>query len=135
VVSYAWSFEHVVDPSNFENRPGSVWGIAAALLAALGVAFAVRSWPKVPGIRRLTACGVIGAAALLLATTLVPLGDTQIPAVLSAHAAALVISRFLEYETSLLAKSAVFTLSGIAVLWAGARYERRLRRGEAAHGE
>jgi hypothetical protein len=43
----------------------------------------------------------------------------------------LIISRFLEYETSLLTKSAAFTLCGVAMIVAGIAYENHLRRKEA----
>ncbi|MBL8204246.1 MAG: DUF2157 domain-containing protein [Blastocatellia bacterium] len=43
----------------------------------------------------------------------------------------LIISRFLEYETSLLTKSAAFTLCGVAMIAAGVAYENHLRRKEA----
>jgi uncharacterized membrane protein len=43
----------------------------------------------------------------------------------------LVISRFLEYETSLLTKSAAFIACGLAVMLAGTAYEKFLRRKEA----
>jgi uncharacterized membrane protein len=43
----------------------------------------------------------------------------------------LIISRFLEYETSLLTKSAAFTLCGVAMIAAGIAYENHLRRKEA----
>ncbi len=43
----------------------------------------------------------------------------------------LILSRFLEYETSLLTKSAAFTLCGVAMIVAGIRYENHLRHKEA----
>ena len=43
----------------------------------------------------------------------------------------LILSRFLEYETSLLTKSAAFTLCGVAMIAAGIAYENHLRRKEA----
>ncbi|HEX4946061.1 MAG TPA: DUF2157 domain-containing protein [Blastocatellia bacterium] len=43
----------------------------------------------------------------------------------------LIISRFLEYETSLLTKSAAFTVCGVAMIAAGIAYENHLRRKEA----
>jgi uncharacterized membrane protein len=49
----------------------------------------------------------------------------------SLFAVLLVISRFLEYETSLLTKSAAFIACGLAVMLAGTSYERHLRRKEA----
>lgn len=43
----------------------------------------------------------------------------------------LIISRFLEYETSLLVKSAAFMLCGLAMITAGVAYEKYLARKEA----
>jgi len=40
----------------------------------------------------------------------------------------LILSRFLEYETSLLVKSAAFVACGVAVIVAGVSYEQYLRR-------
>jgi uncharacterized membrane protein len=40
----------------------------------------------------------------------------------------LILSRFLEYETSLLVKSAAFLACGVAVIFAGVSYEQYLRR-------
>jgi general stress protein CsbA len=40
----------------------------------------------------------------------------------------LILSRFLEYETSLLVKSAAFLACGVAVILAGISYEKYLRR-------
>mgnify|MGYP001016446212 CR=1 FL=1 len=44
----------------------------------------------------------------------------------------LILSRFLEYETSLLTKSAVFTLCGVTMIAAGIAYENHLRRKEVS---
>lgn len=49
----------------------------------------------------------------------------------SVFALLLIITRFLEYETSLLVKSAAFIACGVAVMLSGAAYERYLRRKEA----
>ena len=43
----------------------------------------------------------------------------------------LIITRFLEYDTSLLLKSAAFTLCGLAMITAGVAYEKYLARKEA----
>jgi hypothetical protein len=42
----------------------------------------------------------------------------------------LILSRFLEYDTSLLTKSAAFTICGVAMIAAGISYENHLRRKE-----
>jgi hypothetical protein len=44
----------------------------------------------------------------------------------------LILSRFLEYETSLLLKSAAFLACGVAVIVAGISYEKYLRRNAAS---
>jgi uncharacterized membrane protein len=51
----------------------------------------------------------------------------------SLFAVLLVLSRFLEYETSLLLKSMAFLACGVLVIWGGTLFERRLRRKEVAH--
>jgi uncharacterized membrane protein len=51
----------------------------------------------------------------------------------SLFAVLLVLSRFLEYETSLLLKSMAFLACGVLVIWGGTLFERRLRRREVAH--
>jgi len=40
----------------------------------------------------------------------------------------LILTRFLEYETSLLVKSAAFLACGVAVIFAGMKYEQYIRR-------
>jgi hypothetical protein len=44
----------------------------------------------------------------------------------------LILSRFLEYETSLMVKAAAFLACGIAVILAGMSYERYLRRKDSS---
>jgi hypothetical protein len=44
----------------------------------------------------------------------------------------LILSRFLEYETSLLVKSAAFLACGVAVIVGGISYEKYLRRKAAS---
>ncbi|MFN0122064.1 MAG: DUF2157 domain-containing protein [Blastocatellia bacterium] len=49
----------------------------------------------------------------------------------SLYLVVLILSRFLEYETSLLLKSAAFTACGLAMIAAGLAFEKRLNRKEA----
>ncbi len=51
----------------------------------------------------------------------------------SLFAVLLVLSRFLEYETSLLLKSMAFLACGVLVIWGGTLFERRMRRRGVVH--
>jgi len=46
----------------------------------------------------------------------------------SLYVVLLILTRFLEYETSLLVKSAAFLACGVAVIFAGMKYEQYIRR-------
>lgn len=75
---------------------------------------------------------IANLAALLLAAIIIAIGigeERRVPFWLgSVYVVLLVLSRFLEYETSLLLKAAAFLGCGIAVILAGIRYETYLRR-------
>jgi uncharacterized membrane protein len=107
-------------------------GTAAALL--WGSAFLGN--PEGRGPQEILRIGVVHAAALVLAAVAVASGWA---AERRSHfwsgvlfLLLVIISRFFEYETHLLVKAAVFTACGLAVFWAGIRYERHLHRREAA---
>ena len=71
-------------------------------------------------------------AALLLAAVIIGVGlieERRLAFWLgSLYLVLLVLSRFLEYETSLLVKSAAFLACGVTVIIAGISYEKYLRR-------
>jgi hypothetical protein len=77
-------------------------------------------------------------AALILAAIIIGIGlidERRLAFWLgSLYLVLLILSRFLEYETSLLVKSAAFLACGVAVIVAGISYETYLRR-KAAAGE
>jgi len=82
-------------------------------------------------------------AALILAAIIIGVGlidERRLAFWLgSLYVVLLILSRFLEYETSLLVKSAAFLACGVAVIIAGISYEKYLRRKatgiEAGKGE
>jgi hypothetical protein len=71
-------------------------------------------------------------AALILAAIIIGVGlidERRLAFWLgSLYVVLLILSRFLEYETSLLVKSAVFLTCGVAIIVAGISYEKYLRR-------
>jgi uncharacterized membrane protein len=75
-------------------------------------------------------------AALILATVIIGVGliDERRTAFWlgSLYLVLLILSRFLEYETSLLVKSAAFLACGVAVIVGGISYEKYLRRNAAS---
>jgi uncharacterized membrane protein len=82
-------------------------------------------------------------AALILAAVIIAVGlidERRVAFWLgSLYVVLLILSRFLEYETSLLVKSAAFLACGVAVIVGGISYEKYLRRNaasiEASKGE
>jgi len=75
-------------------------------------------------------------AALILAAVIIGVGliyERRLAFWLgSLYLVLLILSRFLEYETSLLVKSAAFLACGVAVIVAGISYEKYLRRNAAS---
>lgn len=75
-------------------------------------------------------------AALILAAVIIGVGlidESRLAFWLgSLYLVLLILSRFLEYETSLLLKSAAFLVCGVAVIVAGISYEKYLRRNAAS---
>ena len=71
-------------------------------------------------------------AALILAAVIIGVGliaERRLAFWLgSLYVVLLILSRFLEYDTSLLVKSAAFLVCGVAVIVAGISYEKYLRR-------
>jgi uncharacterized membrane protein len=135
--------------------------VAAAALAGLALIVRLRGADSARGERRSLRIGVVAATLLLGASVALsfagsgaalPTAGANLAALAlaavavwsgviderrtafwlgSLFAVLLVISRFLEYETSLLTKSAAFIACGLAVMLAGTSYERHLRRKEA----
>jgi uncharacterized membrane protein len=103
-----------------------VLGTAVLLCAsALAAGWAAVQWASLFII-------LANLAALILAVVIIGIGiseERRAPFWLgSLYIVLLILSRFLEYKTSLLLKSAAFLACGIAVIVAGISYEKYLRR-------
>ncbi len=155
MVLFLCSFGEIAEDASWTKLSDQPWSwigfaipaaAAAAVLFALGGARALLDRPA-------TLCAVLGALLLVLA--LVPvnpegtgaiaanvaLAAVAIAAVTSAVrtlerapfwagsvlGVALILSRFVEFETQLWLKAIVFLASGIAVIWFGVVFERRKR--------
>ena len=79
---------------------------------------------------------ITNLAALILAAVIIGVGlvdERRLAFWLgSLYMVLLILSRFLEYETSLLIKSAAFLACGVAVIVGGISYEKYLRRNTAS---
>jgi uncharacterized membrane protein len=135
------------------------WLIPAGFAVAIGVALLAKAWARMDESQRRFASGVAAASLLLclsssisrfamtLPTAMVNAAALVIAAVLigkgiveerrlafwagSLFVATLIVSRFFEYESSLLLKSAAFIVCGAVTMIAGVAYEKFLHRGEA----
>jgi len=101
--------------------------VAASLLLFLSPPLNIfgEAWPTV----------VVNVAALVIAAVLVGKGIVEERRLAfwagSLFVATLIVSRFFEYESSLLLKSAAFIVSGAVTMIAGVAYEKFLHRREA----
>jgi len=154
--AYIWSFSGVwrVSP---ERRTPSLWASVFLLLSIAGAFLLLRDKRHShPGliIGVLAAGGLLCGSALLV---IMGSAERELPYVMIANLAALILAavmvgtsliderrslfwlgslyvvlliltRFLEYETSLLVKSAAFLACGVAVIFAGMKYEQYIRR-------
>jgi uncharacterized membrane protein len=133
--------------------------IPAGVAVAIGAALLVKAWPGMDDSQRRSAAGVVAASLLLcLAPPLNIFGEAWPTVVVNAAAlviaavfigngiieerrlafwagslfvATLIVSRFFEYESSLLLKSAAFIVSGAVTMIGGVAYEKFLHRREA----
>jgi uncharacterized membrane protein len=133
--------------------------IPAGGAVAIGAALLVKAWPGMDDSQRRSAAGVVAASLLLcLAPPLNIFGEAWPTVVVNAAAlviaaaligkgiveerrlafwagalfvATLIVSRFVEYESSLLLKSAAFIVCGAVTMIAGVAYEKFLHRREA----
>ncbi len=149
----AWLWWRVIDGGQFH------WLIPAGFAVAIGVALIAKAWPKMDDLQRRSASGVEWASLLLCLAPLLHIFGEAWPTIVvnlaalvvaavcigkgileerrltfwagSLFVATLVVSRFFEYESSLLLKSAAFILCGIVTMIAGIAYERFLHRKEA----
>src|SRR5262249_6510548 len=135
------------------------WLIPVGSALAIGAALIVRTWSKMDKLQKRYFSGaaaafalmcfaasinrysdvlptiVINLAGILVASLCIGKGITEESRLIfwagSLFLATLVISRFFEYESSLLLKSAAFMGCGIITILAGIGYERFLHRKEA----
>lgn len=157
--AYFWSFHWVWEWGKSVRPNFSYWLIPAVLAMLLGIVLLWRSWPRMGQPQRRYLIGAAAVLLLLcLSTLLNRLG--QIPPTIANNIAAIVVAgvcigkgiveehrltfwagalflttviltRFFEYETSLLTKSLAFLLCGLVTILAGIGYERYLLRKEA----
>jgi uncharacterized membrane protein len=140
----------------------SLAGVFIFLIFCAGAVFALLSLRRVLGSRELRtymaaiwiSCALTGAAAGLVTqeVLVIVLGNVAVfvlaaglirRALVSltrapfwmgvALIALLILSRFLEYDTGLLAKSVVFLVLGAAVIWGGITFENSLRKKSRIH--
>jgi uncharacterized membrane protein len=152
---FFWSFQFVWRRGG-DFRPNHYyWLIPAGCAVAVAVALIARAWPRMNDSQRHYISGAATAFVVIcLATIFNGFGEVM-PTILTNLAAliiagvcigkgiveesrltfwagslfinALVISRFFEYESSLLLKSAAFIACGAAAMLAGVAYERFMR--------
>ncbi len=156
--AYVWSFHSMWRGGGFARQTQLYWLIPAGCAVAIGVAAIRRAWPKMDDSQRRYAVGVALACLSICLAALFDRSSAVLPTVAtnlaalfiaavcigkgiveerrsafwtgSLFVAALVISRFFEYETSLLLKSAAFIFCGVMTMLAGVAYERFLRKRE-----
>jgi uncharacterized membrane protein len=120
-------------------RPAKVSGSRKLVILGLSLASAILvACALIGGARRgdvATLTISINLAALIIAAVAIAIGVMDERRIAfwagTLFTVLLILSRFLEYETSLLTKSAAFTLCGVAMIAAGISYENHLRRKEA----
>jgi len=135
------------------------WLIPAGFAVAIGVALLAKAWSRMDESQRRSAAGVAAASLLLCLSSPLSIFSVTLPTVMvnaaalviaaalvgkgiveerrltfwagSLFVATLIVSRFFEYESSLLLKSAAFIFCGVVTIFAGVAYEKFLHRREA----
>jgi uncharacterized membrane protein len=157
--AYLWSFHWAWRWSVLPGWNHLHWLIPAGVAVAIGVALLAKAWPGMDESQRRSAAGavaaslllclsplldrfgeawptvVVNAAALVIAAVLIGKGIVEERRLAfwagSLFVATLIVSRFFEYESSLLLKSAAFIVCGAVTMLAGVAYEKYLHRREA----
>jgi len=156
--AYFGSFHEVWECGGCVSPNRVHWLIPVGFALAIGVALIVRAWPRMnDSQRRWVSSGALAFVLICLATVFNRFSDA-LPTVVvnlaalviagvciskgvveerrltfwagSLFVATLVVSRFFEYESSLLLKSAAFIGCGIVTMLAGVAYEKFLHRRE-----
>ncbi len=161
VCAYVGSFRGPwVSNSTQRLLPEGVWLLSAGAAVLAGLLLGARAWQQMNGEQRVIFGGLVGACLLVSAGILLSGRRIVLPTLLANLAALivagiglrkgfqeerrsafwagtlflalLVLTRFLEYETSLLLKSLAFIVCGVLTIAAGIAYEKQLRRSEVA---
>ncbi len=158
--AYFWSFHWMWKLAEWRENFSLRWLLPTAIILLAGAGLLAAIWQRLTAnpARRWPVIGTLAATLLLFGCALLSRSGQSLPT-LAANVAALVIaavalgigilderriafwagalylvllivSRFLEYETSLLLKSAAFIVCGAVVMFAGVTYERFLHRRE-----
>jgi hypothetical protein len=160
IAAYVWSFHWVWQAFRYFPQDRRLyWLILAGVAIAIGAATLAKAWRRMDDSQKRSAAGIVAASLLLcLSPPLIRFGEAWPAIVVNAAAiviaaaligkgileerrlvfwagslfvATLIISRFFEYESSLLLKSAAFIACGVATIFAGVAYEKFLHRREA----
>ncbi|HKQ74421.1 MAG TPA: DUF2157 domain-containing protein [Blastocatellia bacterium] len=157
--AYFWSFHEVWKWGGYVKPNQLYWLIPAGLALATGVALMARAWSRMDDSQRRYVLGAALAFVLICLATVLNRFSDALPTVVinlaalviagvcigkgiveerraifwagSLFVATLIVSRFFEYESSLLLKSAAFIVCGSAAMLAGVAYEKFLHRREA----
>jgi uncharacterized membrane protein len=159
IAAYIWSFHWVWQEWRYYAESRRLyWLILAGVAIAIGAATLAKAWQRMDDSQKRSATGVVAASLLLcLSPPLIRFGETWPTVVVNAAAlviaatligkgiveerrlafwagslfvATLIVSRFFEYESSLLLKSAAFIVCGAVTMIAGVAYEKFLHRRE-----
>ncbi len=153
--AYFWSFHDVWKWGSYVSPNRLLWLTPAGCALAIGVTLIARAWPRMDDSQRRYVSGAALAFVLICLATIFNRFSDVLPTVVinlaaiviagvcigkgiveerrltfwagSLFAASLVVSRFFEYESSLLLKSAAFIVCGLVTMLAGIAYERFLR--------
>lgn len=158
ITAYQWSFHWTWRWVSNTGRNHFYWLIPVGFALAIGAALLAKAWARMDNSQRRSAAGVAWASLLLCLSPLLSRFGEAWPTVVvnlmalviaavfigkgiveerrlafwagSLFVATLIVSRFFEYESSLLLKSAAFIICGIVTMLAGVAYEKFLHRRE-----
>jgi uncharacterized membrane protein len=157
--AYFWSFHEVWEWGSFVKPNRLYWLIPAGLALAIGVTLLARTWSRMGAAQKAYVSGVALAFVLICLATVFNRFSDALPTVVinlaalviagvcigkgvvearrtifwtgALFVATLIVSRFFEYESSLLLKSVAFIGCGAVTMLAGVAYEKFLHRREA----